>query len=163
MTGGPGGELRIVGKSVIGGAIAGVTDPDEIGKTEAGGRVTGLADADDTGDRPSAGLVPQAARPTVVRLAVITVKTCARVVRRMLVRRQAATQGSLPAAVRAPAGRAGPHPNKAYAAGGRRAHRLEPDPQTAPIVQWMLAQRLAGNQAHVRSAAPDTRSPGRRS
>ena len=27
---------------------------------------------------------------------------------------------------------AGPHPNKAHAAWGRRAHRLEPDPVTAP-------------------------------
>ena len=27
---------------------------------------------------------------------------------------------------------AGPHPNKAHAAWGRRAHRLEPDPRTAP-------------------------------
>ncbi|WP_198652932.1 recombinase family protein [Actinocorallia populi] len=39
---------------------------------------------------------------------------------------------------------AGPHPNRAHAAWGRRAHRLEPDPQTAPIVRWMFAQRLAG-------------------
>ena len=29
---------------------------------------------------------------------------------------------------------AGPHPNKAHAAWGRRAHRLEPDPVTAPVV-----------------------------
>ena len=29
-------------------------------------------------------------------------------------------------------GDAGPHPNKAHAAWGRRAHRLEPDPETAP-------------------------------
>ena len=28
-------------------------------------------------------------------------------------------------------GDAGPHPNRAHAAWGRRAHRLEPDPQTA--------------------------------
>ncbi len=40
---------------------------------------------------------------------------------------------------------AGPHPNKAHAAWGRRAWRLEPDPQTAPVVQWMFAQRLAGH------------------
>lgn len=65
MTGGPGGELRIVGKAVIGGAMTGVTGPDEIGKTE-----TGLADADASGDPSGAGLVPQAARPTVARLAV---------------------------------------------------------------------------------------------
>src|SRR6266851_8134797 len=40
---------------------------------------------------------------------------------------------------------AGPHPNKAHAAWGRRAHRLEPDPATAPVVRWMFAQRLAGH------------------
>src|SRR6478736_7264677 len=48
---------------------------------------------------------------------------------------------------------AGPHPNKAHAAWGRRAHRLEPDPATAPVVTWMFAQRLAG-----RSAARITRA-----
>jgi site-specific DNA recombinase len=42
---------------------------------------------------------------------------------------------------------AGPHPNKAHAAWGRRAHRLEPDPATAQVVAWMFAQRLAGHSA----------------
>jgi DNA invertase Pin-like site-specific DNA recombinase len=42
---------------------------------------------------------------------------------------------------------AGPHPNKAHAAWGRRAHRLEPDPETAHVVTWMFAQRLAGHSA----------------
>jgi hypothetical protein len=42
---------------------------------------------------------------------------------------------------------AGPHPNKAHAAWGRRAHRLEPDPVTAPVVRWMFSQRLAGHSA----------------
>ena len=42
---------------------------------------------------------------------------------------------------------AGPHPNKAHAAWGRRAHRLEPDPVTAPVVTWMFGQRLAGHSA----------------
>jgi len=42
---------------------------------------------------------------------------------------------------------AGPHPNKAHAAWGRRAHRLEPDPVTAPVVSWMFGQRLAGHSA----------------
>jgi hypothetical protein len=42
---------------------------------------------------------------------------------------------------------AGPHPNKAHAAWGRRAHRLEPDPDTAPVVRWMFTQRLAGHSA----------------
>jgi hypothetical protein len=37
---------------------------------------------------------------------------------------------------------AGPHPNKAHAAWGRRAHRLDPNPHTAPVVTWMFAQRL---------------------
>jgi len=40
---------------------------------------------------------------------------------------------------------AGPHPNKAHAAWGRRAHRLDPDPATAPTVRWIFAQRLAGH------------------
>ena len=44
-------------------------------------------------------------------------------------------------------GDAGPHPNQAHAAWGRRAHRLEPDPVTAPVVQWMFRQRLAGHSA----------------
>ena len=44
-------------------------------------------------------------------------------------------------------GDAGPHPNKAHAAWGRRAHRLEPDPATAPVVRWMFAQRLAAHSA----------------
>jgi hypothetical protein len=39
---------------------------------------------------------------------------------------------------------AGPHPNKVHAAWGRRAHRLEPGPETAHIAQWIFAQRLAG-------------------
>jgi hypothetical protein len=42
---------------------------------------------------------------------------------------------------------AGPHPDKAHAAWGRRAHKLEPDPVTAPVVSWMFAQRLAGHSA----------------
>src|ERR1700684_2403734 len=44
-------------------------------------------------------------------------------------------------------GDAGPHPNKAHAAWGRRAHKLEPDPVTAPVVSWMFSQRLAGHSA----------------
>jgi DNA invertase Pin-like site-specific DNA recombinase len=39
---------------------------------------------------------------------------------------------------------AGPHPNTIHASWGRRLHRLEPDPQTAPHVRWMFTQRLAG-------------------
>src|SRR5690349_513559 len=42
---------------------------------------------------------------------------------------------------------AGPYPNKAHAAWGRRAHRLEPDPAAAPVVAWMFVQRLAGRSA----------------
>ena len=42
---------------------------------------------------------------------------------------------------------AGPHPNEAHAAWGRRAHQLEPDPDTAPVVRWLCAQRLAGHSA----------------
>ena len=40
---------------------------------------------------------------------------------------------------------AGPHPNKAHAAWGRRAHKLEPDPATAHVVRWIFAQRLTGH------------------
>jgi site-specific DNA recombinase len=42
---------------------------------------------------------------------------------------------------------AGPHPNKVHASWGRRAHRLEPDPETAHVVRWIFAQRLAGHSA----------------
>jgi DNA invertase Pin-like site-specific DNA recombinase len=53
---------------------------------------------------------------------------------------------------------AGPHPNKAHAAWGRRAHRLEPDPQTAHVVRWIFAQRLAGHSvARIARCSP----PGR--
>jgi hypothetical protein len=48
---------------------------------------------------------------------------------------------------------AGPHPNKAHVAWGRRVHKLEPDPVTAPVVSWMFSQRLA-----ERSAARITRA-----
>jgi len=34
---------------------------------------------------------------------------------------------------------AGPHPNPGMAAEGRRLHRLEPDPLTAPIVDRIFA------------------------
>ena len=55
---------------------------------------------------------------------------------------------------------AGPHPNKAHAAWGRRAHRLEPDPQTAPIVRWMFAQRRAGHSlARITRALNDAGIP----
>ncbi|WP_246002293.1 recombinase family protein [Allorhizocola rhizosphaerae] len=39
---------------------------------------------------------------------------------------------------------AGPHPNRAFAKWGRRRHRFEPDPDTAPWVRWMFARRLEG-------------------
>ena len=64
---------------------------------------------------------------------------------------------------------AGPHPNKAHAASGRRACRLEPDPETAPVVRWMFAQRLAGHSvARIARAlneagipCPSAADPGR--
>ncbi len=71
-------------------------------------------------------------------------------------------------------GDAGPHPNKAHAAWGRRARRLEPDPETAHVVRWIFAQRLAGhsvariaralNEAGIPcpSAADPERNPHRR-
>lgn len=40
---------------------------------------------------------------------------------------------------------AGPHPNRVHAQWGRRLHRLEPDPATAPHVTWIFTQRLAGH------------------
>ena len=55
---------------------------------------------------------------------------------------------------------AGPHPNKAHAAWGRRAHRLEPDPATAPVVRWMFGQRLAGHStARITRALNDAAVP----
>ena len=57
---------------------------------------------------------------------------------------------------------AGPHPDKAHAAWGRRAHRLEPDPDpaTAPAVVWMFAQRLAGHSiARITRALNDAAIP----
>jgi site-specific DNA recombinase len=55
---------------------------------------------------------------------------------------------------------AGPHPNKAHAAWGRRARRLEPDPVTAPVVRWMFAQRLAGHStARITRALNDAEIP----
>jgi hypothetical protein len=55
---------------------------------------------------------------------------------------------------------AGPHPNKAHAAWGRRAHRLEPDPVTAPVVSWMFEQRLAGHSiARITRALNDAGIP----
>ena len=64
---------------------------------------------------------------------------------------------------------AGPHPNKAHAAWGRRAHRLDPDPVTAPTVRWIFAQRLAGHSvARIARAlneagvpCPSAADPGR--
>jgi len=54
---------------------------------------------------------------------------------------------------------AGPHPNTAHARWGRRLHRLEPDPVTAPHVRWMFAQRLAGRS--FASIARDLNRPRR--
>ena len=57
-------------------------------------------------------------------------------------------------------GDAGPHPNKAHAAWGRRAHRLEPDPETAHVVRWIFAQRLAGHStARIARALNDAGVP----
>jgi site-specific DNA recombinase len=55
---------------------------------------------------------------------------------------------------------AGAHPNKAHAAWGRRAHRLEPDRQTAPVVTWMFAQRRTGHSlARITRALNDAGIP----
>src|SRR5450432_3109003 len=42
-------------------------------------------------------------------------------------------------------GDAGPEPEQDSHHWGRRAHRLEPDPETAHVVRWIFAQRLAGH------------------
>lgn len=39
---------------------------------------------------------------------------------------------------------AGPHPNRAVAAWGKRLHRLDPDSVTATHVRWMFVRRLQG-------------------
>jgi hypothetical protein len=55
---------------------------------------------------------------------------------------------------------AGPDPNRPHAAWGRRAHRLEPDPATAPVVRWMSVQRLAGHSvARITRALNDAGVP----
>jgi site-specific DNA recombinase len=57
-------------------------------------------------------------------------------------------------------GDAGPHPNKAHAAWGRRAHRLESDPETGHIVRWIFARRLAGHSvARIARALNDAGVP----
>ncbi len=61
-----------------------------------------------------------------------------------------------------PAGRRGPAPQQGAWARGRRAHRLEPDPMTAPVVRWMFAQRLAGHSlARIARALNDAGIPCR--
>ena len=64
---------------------------------------------------------------------------------------------------------AGPHPNKAHAAWGRRGYRPEPDPAAAHVVRWIFAQRLAGHSvARIARAlneagvpCPSAADPGR--
>ncbi|GAB2775410.1 recombinase family protein [Streptomyces daliensis] len=68
---------------------------------------------------------------------------------------------------------AGPHPNPAKAADGKRLHRLEPDPGTAPVVQrifreylagfgiFAIAQRLTADGVLCPSAADRSRNPHR--
>jgi len=47
-----------------------------------------------------------------------------------------------------------------HAAWGRRAHRLEPDPEMEHVVRWMFAQRLAGHLvARIARALNDTGIP----
>ena len=55
---------------------------------------------------------------------------------------------------------AGPHPNQAHAAWGRRLHRLDPDPQTAAHVRWIFTHRLAGaSTASIARLLNDRRIP----
>src|SRR2546423_9220839 len=44
---------------------------------------------------------------------------------------------------------AGPHPNPAKAADGKRLHRLEPDPIAAPVVRRIYREYLAGHGLHA--------------
>ena len=47
-----------------------------------------------------------------------------------------------------------------HASWGRRAHRLEPDPDTENVVRWMFAQRLAGHSvARIARALNDASIP----
>jgi site-specific DNA recombinase len=55
---------------------------------------------------------------------------------------------------------AGPHPNRAHASWGRRAHRLEAGPDAAPIVKWIFVQRLAGHSvSRIARALNDAEIP----
>src|SRR5689334_18923712 len=55
---------------------------------------------------------------------------------------------------------AGPHPNRIHAQWGRRLHRLDPDPVTAPTVRWIFARRLAGaSTASIARALNDRHVP----
>jgi site-specific DNA recombinase len=55
---------------------------------------------------------------------------------------------------------ASPHPNKAHAAWGRRARRLDADPAAAPTVRWIFAQRLAGHSvARIARALNEAGAP----
>ncbi|MFD2415344.1 recombinase family protein [Amycolatopsis pigmentata] len=64
---------------------------------------------------------------------------------------------------------AGPHPNPAKAADGKRLHRLEPDPDTAPMVRRIFAEYLAGRGIFAIAegltrdgvASPSASDPGR--
>lgn len=55
---------------------------------------------------------------------------------------------------------AGPHPNKADARWGRRAHKFDIDPDTGPIVEWIFASRCDGHSvARITRALNDTGTP----
>jgi len=57
---------------------------------------------------------------------------------------------------------AGPHPNPAKAADGKRLHKLEPDPQTAWVVRRIFAEYLAGRgRSPSPKPSPATASPPR--
>ena len=74
-----------------------------------------------------------------------------------------------PPAVRVPAGGCRAAPEQGARRLGRRAHRLEPDPETAHVVRWIFAQRLAGQSvARIARAlneagmpCPSAADPGR--
>ncbi|GAA2234044.1 recombinase family protein [Promicromonospora sukumoe] len=56
----------------------------------------------------------------------------------------------------------GPHPNPAKAAAGQRAHKLSPDPVTAPVIERIFAEFIAGKAVRAITAglvADDIPSP----
>ena len=52
---------------------------------------------------------------------------------------------------------AGPHPNPAKAADGKRLHKLDLDPEAAPVVERIFAEFIAGRGILRHRRGPDPR------